>query len=77
MAATLPAILDEEGDLGHVGPIGGLGASDCDQRIGLFGQFHDQRQSRAVVDLGQEARPVGRQSSHHREDPARRCRRAA
>ena len=68
--AILPAVLHDEGDLGHSRLAGRLVARHGDERIGIFRRLDDERQPRLVVDVGVEARPVGRQPLHDREETA-------
>jgi hypothetical protein len=67
-ATVLPAVLHHERDLDGVGRAGGLVARHRDDRVGIVGGLDHQRQPGAVVHRGEEARPVGRQAPHGREE---------
>src|SRR5712692_8070286 len=51
-ASILPAVLNDEGDLRRVLPVGGLVARHRDQLARLL--LHDQRQPPAIVHVGQK-----------------------
>lgn len=69
-ASILPVVLYHERDLHGVGLLEGVVAAYGDELgIAACRVFDDQREAPAVVDRGEDSRPVGGQAFHDREEP--------
>src|SRR5262249_26415776 len=69
-ALALPGIQHDEGDLRGVLAVRRLVPRHGDQLGRLSGStLDDQGQPAAIVDVGENTRPIGWQSLHHREEP--------
>jgi hypothetical protein len=66
---VLPSVLDDEGDLGSVVPVGRLVARHAHQ-LGRFGGalFGEEGETAVIVHVGEKMGPVGRQASHDAEE---------